>query len=272
MPELPEVETIRISLEPKLTGRTITGVSIELPKMIQNPAPEELESLLRGRTITGVDRRGKYLLIRLEGESTLAIHLRMTGQLTVEDADFPPGKATYFKVHLDNDTELRFNDQRKFGKVFYFDSKEIPASLSRLGPEPLSDEFTPERLKQIFARHQLAVKKALLNQEMIAGIGNIYADEALFSAGLHPARLVNSLTDAELEALYHAIRQVLTESIRHRGTTKRDYRDGEGQPGSHQDYLRVYGRKGEPCTVCGAPIAKMMFGGRGTHFCPICQG
>lgn len=272
MPELPEVETIRISLEPKLTGRMITGVSIALPKMIENPAPAELETAVQGRKIIGVERRGKYLLIRLDGESTLAIHLRMTGQLMVEDLERPPGKATYFKVQLDNGTELRFSDQRKFGKVFYFESREIPAALTRLGPEPLSEEFTPERLKQSFAKHQLAVKKALLDQTVIAGIGNIYADEALFLAGIHPARPVDSLTDQELEALYHAIRQVLTESISHRGTTKRDYRDGEGHPGSHQDYLRVYGRKGEPCIVCGTPLAKMIFGGRGTHFCPMCQG
>ncbi len=272
MPELPEVETIRITLEPKLIGRRITGVFVALPKMIQHPTPEALETLLTGRKITAMDRRGKYLLIRLDDAATLAIHLRMTGQLTVEERDLPPKKATYFTLGLDNGTEFRFNDVRKFGKVFYFECGKVPVSLMRLGPEPLSDEFTPERLKRSFAGHRLAVKKALLNQEIIAGIGNIYADEALFLAKILPFRPVNSLKDTEIEALYHAIRQVLTESIRHRGTTKRDYRDGEGHPGSYQHHLRVYGRKGEPCPVCGSPISKHIFGGRGTHFCPVCQG
>jgi formamidopyrimidine-DNA glycosylase len=172
---------------------------------------------------------------------------------------------------LDNGSELRFNDQRKFGKVFLFERGDPPQSLIKMGPEPLSPEFTASVLKERFGRRSLAVKKALLNQEIIAGIGNIYADEALFVSGIHPARPVNSLAKSEIEALFQGIRQVLSEGIKEGGTTFRDYRDGEGRFGSYQNKLRVYGRKGEKCPKCGGLIVKMIFGGRGAHFCPLCQ-
>jgi formamidopyrimidine-DNA glycosylase len=225
-----------------------------------------------GRVIERVERRGKYLLLILSNHQVLAIHLRMTGQLTVVPQTAEVPKATYFIVHLDNHTELRFNDTRKFGKVILYRDNAPPAGLKKLGPEPLAKSFTPAVLKKRFGKRELAVKKALLNQEIVAGIGNIYADEALFLAGIDPVRPVNTLTDPEMNKLVKAIRQVLREGIDHRGTTKRDYLDGEGHPGSHQDYLRVYGRKGMPCPVCGTPVAKINFGGRGTHFCPKCQG
>jgi formamidopyrimidine-DNA glycosylase len=218
-----------------------------------------------------VERRGKYLLLRLSGALILALHLRMTGQLTVEPAEEPVTKATYLILKLDNRTELRFRDQRKFGKAFVYAANTVPKSLDKLGPEPLSGEFTVDVLAKRLAGHKLAVKKALLNQELIAGIGNIYADEGLFVAGIHPSRLTSSLTQAEIGRLYQAIRQVLSEGIQYGGTSVRDYVNGEGEPGSYQEQLRVYGRKGQPCAVCGAPIAKMNLGGRGTHFCPLCQ-
>ena len=271
MPELPEVETIRLSLAAKLTGRTITQALTFNPKMVEGQSAESLSQQLEGRMIISLERRGKYLLLNLSGDLVLALHLRMTGQLTVERLTEPMATAIYFRLQLDNGTEMRFRDQRKFGKVFTYSADALPPSIGKLGPEPLADEFTLEVLRQRFARHQLAIKKALLNQEIIAGIGNIYADEALFMAGIHPARTVDSLDDSELQALYDSIRRVLKAGIEHRGTTKRDYRDGEGNPGSYQDKLQVYGRKGEPCLTCGAPVAKMNFGGRGTHFCPLCQ-
>lgn len=270
MPELPEVETIRRSLEPLLTGRTVIGITAHLPKMINVTVPE-LVGAVTGRTIDQVKRRGKYLVLDLSNHQVLAFHLRMTGQLTVEPETNEARKATYFIVKLDNRTELRFNDTRKFGKVILYPDDNPPMGLRKLGPEPLSPDFTPGLLRKRFAKRELAVKKALLNQEIVAGIGNIYADEALFLAGIHPARPVKSLSDSEINKLTQAIRQVLQEGIEHRGTTKRDYLDGQGHPGSHQDYLRVYGRKGMPCLNCGTPIAKMNFGGRGTHFCPMCQ-
>jgi formamidopyrimidine-DNA glycosylase len=174
-------------------------------------------------------------------------------------------------LQLDNHQELRFRDQRKFGRVWLFSTGEIPSFLAKLGPEPLEDEFTVSSLKEHLGERQLAIKKALLNQELIAGLGNIYTDEALFIAGIHPARPVKSLSDSDWIKLHQAIRRVLQEGIDHRGTTKRDYRDAEGHPGSYQNQLKVYGRKGEPCVRCQTPIVKMNFGGRGTHFCPMCQ-
>jgi formamidopyrimidine-DNA glycosylase len=271
MPELPEVETIRLSLEAKLTGRTIREVVVTNPGMLEGRSVAEFNREITGKTIKRVERRGKYLLLQLNGGLVLALHLRMTGQLTVEPLEQPVANATYLRLKLDNQFELRFRDQRKFGKAFVFAAAAVPQSLGKLGPEPLTSEFTVAVLSRQLAGHKLAIKKALLNQELVAGIGNIYADEGLFVAGIHPARLTDSLTPAEVTRLYQAIRQVLSEGIQYRGTSMRDYLDGEGKPGSYQEHLRVYGRKGQPCPICGAPIAKMNLGGRGTHFCPLCQ-
>lgn len=271
MPELPEVETIRLDLSPKLIGRKIIGVTISLAKLVDNMPEAEFLDKIDGRSIQEVTRRGKYLLLVLSGDVILAIHLRMTGQLTVAPVTSAAGKTTYFRLQLDDGCELRFSDVRKFGKVILYSRANPPGSLKRLGPEPLSPAFDVPTFQIRLGRRRLGIKKALLNQEIVAGIGNIYADESLFIAGLHPARPVDSLTDGEIIRLHEAIRQVLTEAIAHRGTTKRDYRDGEGNPGVYQNRLRVYGRKGEPCPVCLTPIVKMTYGGRGTHFCPSCQ-
>lgn len=271
MPELPEVETIRRSLRPKLINQTIIGAELRVPKMLQPMTVDQLSPQITGKIIQEVDRRGKYLLLKLSDDLILTIHLRMTGQLTVEPREMPEASAIYFKLFLNNGTELRFRDQRKFGKIMIFPTGKMPDSLLKLGPEPLLPEFTPAVFKKVITGRKLAVKKALLNQEIIAGIGNIYADEALFIAGIHPARTLESLDDQEIDRLYRAIRQVLSEGIEHHGTTKRDYRDGDGNPGSYQNKLRVYGNKGTPCPICKTPIAKMTFGGRGTHFCPMCQ-
>lgn len=271
MPELPEVETIRLTLLPKLVGARIVSGEFLYEKMLLGITVEEFWDRVTGKKINNLKRRGKYLLLELSEGLTIGIHLRMTGQLSVEKTDTQLAKATYFRLLLDNGMELRFRDQRKFGKVFLFEKGKIPPALLKIGPEPLSPEFTAAVFKSRLGRRNLAVKKALLNQEIIAGIGNIYADEALFVAGIHPARPVNSLTEAEVDALYHAVRQVLSEGIESHGTTFRDYRDGEGRPGSYQDRLRVYGQKGKPCPNCGGIIVKMIYGGRGTHFCPLCQ-
>jgi formamidopyrimidine-DNA glycosylase len=271
MPELPEVETIRLTLKPKLIGRTIVNGSVLWPKLIQNQTVEDFLATIYRQKIIDLDRRGKYLLFYFEGDLVLSIHLRMTGQLIVEPAGASPAKATYLQLGLDDGNELRFRDQRKFGRVTLFRANNPPAALEKLGPEPLSADFTMQRLISRLGHRQIAIKKALLDQEVIAGIGNIYADETLFLAGIHPARLVASLSGAEIEQLYHAIQKVLTEAIQNRGTTKRDYRDGEGKSGSNQDKLQVYDRKGLACYQCGNMIVKMNFGGRGTHFCPICQ-
>lgn len=272
MPELPEVETIRLTLEPKLLQHPITGGEVMLPKLIVDITPADFLQKITGQKIMAVERRGKYLLMKLTGALVIAIHLRMTGQLTVCPITAPLEKATYLRLTLDDGHELRFCDQRKFGRVWLFPEHSIPPGIGKLGPEPLNKDFSPEILAGRLANRELAIKKALLNQDIIAGLGNIYTDEALFLAGIHPARTSNSLTQNELESLFKAIQQVLSEGIEHHGTTKQHFCDGEGKPGSHQEYLRVYGRKGLPCLTCGNLIVKMSFGGRGTHFCPICQG
>lgn len=271
MPELPEVETIRLTILPKLKGRKIVSGEILHEKMLLEISPEVFFERVSGQFITGLERRGKYLLLELENNLIIGLHLRMTGQLSVEQSNSLLGKAIYFRLYLDNGTELRFRDQRKFGKVFLYERGRPPLALVNIGPEPLSPEFSVSVLKKRLGHRSLAIKKALLNQEIIAGIGNIYADEALFAAGIHPARSVNSLTDAEMNALYHAVQKVLSEGIESRGTTFRDYRDGEGRAGSYQNKLQVYGQKGKMCSQCGGLIVKMNFGGRGTHFCPMCQ-
>lgn len=271
MPELPEVETIRLTILPKLKGRRIISGEVLHEKMVLGISVEEFLERVSGQDIIGLERRGKYLLIELANKLIIGLHLRMTGRLSVEKSDSPLVKAIYFRLLLDNGTELRFRDQRKFGKVFLYEKGKPPLALKKIGPEPLSPEFTVSVLSKLLGRRSLAVKKALLNQEIIAGIGNIYADEALFTAGIHPARPVNSLTEAEMNALYHAVKKVLSEGIEFRGTTFRDYRDGEGRAGSYQNKLRVYGQKGKKCPNCGGLIVKMNFGGRGTHFCPLCQ-
>jgi formamidopyrimidine-DNA glycosylase len=271
MPELPEVETIRLTLKPKLIGKTIIKGEVLWPKLIQNQTVVDFLAQIRQKKIIDLRRRGKYLLFYLSDNLILAIHLRMTGQLLVEPAPNSLTKATYMQLTLDDGNELRFRDQRKFGKVTLFNEENQPVALTKLGPEPLSDQFTVKLLKEQLSRRKVAIKKALLDQEIIAGIGNIYADEALFLAGIHPARLVASLTEEELEKLYQGIRQVLSEGIKNRGTSLRDYLDGDGNPGSNQEQLRVYNRKGLTCVKCQNMIVKMNFAGRGTHFCPICQ-
>lgn len=271
MPELPEVETIRRTLEPRLVGRTIGDGAAYHPKLIQGQSERDFFAGIRDRKILAITRRGKYLLIHLSGERLIGVHLRMTGQLIVVPQDQPEAPATYLRLRLDNGTELRFCDQRKFGRVFCSPEDSLPESLVKLGPEPLSPGFSPDELKKRLARRHLAIKKALLNQEILAGLGNIYTDEALFIAGIHPERPAGSLSDLELEKLFHAIRRVLEEGIRNRGTTKRNYRDGDGNPGSNQEHLQVYDREGQACLKCGALIIKTFVGGRGTHFCPKCQ-
>ncbi len=271
MPELPEVETIRLTLAPKLIGRTIQAGTVSHAKLVQNMPETQLLTELRGKEITDLKRRGKYLLIKFTDGWTLTIHLRMTGQLIVVPVTEPVADATYFRLSFDNQTELRFRDQRKFGRVALFPQGQLSSGIENLGPEPLDPQFTIAVLTKQLSGRKLAIKKALLDQTVIAGIGNIYADEALFVSGIHPARLVESFTDPELAALFAAIQQVLREGIEYRGTTKRDYRTGDGATGEYQNQLRVYGRKGLPCPKCGAPVLKMIFAGRGTHFCPLCQ-
>ncbi len=271
MPELPEVETIRLSLLPGLLGKQITGGEVLLPKLIQELSPEEFLAGVSKREITALKRRGKYLILELDQKWALIVHLRMTGQLVLENTEAAMVKATYLKLQLNEGYDLRYRDQRKFGRIWLFEASRLTDFFAKLGPEPLEDDFTVAVWEKRLQKRQLAIKKLLLNQEIIAGLGNIYADEALFLAGILPERPANQLTELDVKNLYTSIRQVLQEGIEHRGTSKKDYLDGTGQPGSYQEKLRVYGRKNLPCVACGEPILKVNLGGRGTHYCGKCQ-
>ncbi len=266
MPELPEVETIVRDLRPQLTGCTITGVWIGWARTVATP---DFERRVVGQTITGVGRRGKYLTFALSGGDTLLIHLKMTGRLQVMPAGAPRLKHDRVIFTLDDGRELHFNDSRKFGRVYVV--ADPAQALASLGPEPLDDDFTAADFAALIARRKGRLKPLLLNQAFLAGVGNIYADEALFVAGLHPQRRADTLSTAQIEDLYRAIRHVLREAIRHEGTTVSWYRKVNGDEGQHQNHLLVYGRRDEPCTRCGEPIRRIVVGGRGTHFCPRCQ-
>jgi formamidopyrimidine-DNA glycosylase len=270
MPELPEVETVVRGLRAPLIGRSITGVSVAWPRTIARPSVDDLVARVVGRRITLVGRRGKYLIIGLD-QGYLLIHLKMSGRLQVVPAAHPPDKHVRVLFDLDNGQQLRFQDVRKFGRLYAVDD---PAEVTvGLGPEPLADDFTLDEFCHLLSRRSGRLKSLLLNQQFLAGLGNIYADEVLFSARLHPLRKASSLTRDEQDRLYRAIRTVLGHAVASRGTTldDRGYVDALGQPGMYQEQLAVYGRQGEPCHRCQLPIERIIIGGRSAHFCPGCQ-
>lgn len=273
MPELPEVETIRRSLQDKIKGKTLTGVEVFLDKMVKSFDVESLDAKLNGRKITRLDRRGKYLIIHLSGGLAMVIHLRMTGQLLYCSPEQETPKHTHVVFHFNDERELRFVDQRQFGKVQLVPVKELNtvSGLKTLGVEPLSDDFTREYIKRELKNKRTKIKSLLLDQTFIAGIGNIYADEALYRSMIHPERVASALNTRETARLFLAIKEVLIEGIDNRGTSIKDYIDGDGVQGTNQGNLRVYGRNGEPCDKCGKIIEKISVGGRSSHFCPKCQ-
>ena len=271
MPELPEVETVRRQLEPLLVGHRIQSfrVSAGAERLLRGRDAAELDAQLRGRAVTAVGRRGKYLSLLLDNEQIIVVHLRMTGSLRYREqthADEPFTRAVFA---LDHSRELRFVDMRKFGTIDLVERLED--ALPELGPEPLSDEFTVDALWQALRGRQVALKAALLNQANIAGIGNIYADEALFLSRLNPECPAGSLRPNERSALHAAIVQVLEQGVEHGGASFRDYTDASGDEGSQQYFVRVFRRTDQPCDECGAAIRRIVVGGRATHFCPKCQ-
>ncbi|PTM58113.1 DNA-formamidopyrimidine glycosylase [Desmospora activa] len=273
MPELPEVETVKQTLEVLIVGKTIEEVTVDLPRIIQEPPdPALFRELLRGRTVTGVGRRGKFLRIFLD-PWVLVSHLRMEGRYSVTSKDESIAKHTHVRFRFMDGTELRYNDVRQFGTMHLYrrgeDLKRPP--LNKLGPEPLSDEFTVEVLRERLAKRKAAVKAVLLNQAVVSGLGNIYVDEALFAAGIHPERSVQDLTEEETKQLYAAIRSTLQKAVEAGGSSVRSYVNGNGEMGMFQLQIQVYGRKGEACHRCGEPIQKTVVAGRGTHFCSLCQ-
>lgn len=272
MPELPEVETVRRSLQQALAGRRIVEVTrVAWARTIAAPAPEIFCDLLRDRAVLDVDRRAKYVVIRLDRDEALVVHLRMTGRLTVVSADDMPDKHTHVALRLDNSQQLFFRDTRKFGRIWLLDTDGLRVLYEKLGPEPLDDALTAEEFRTLLRKRKARLKPLLLDQTLIAGLGNIYADEALWLAKLHPLQTVAQISDAQIDALYAAIRHVLTISIERRGTTFADYRDAWGVGGENQHFLNVYDRKGQPCLRCGTPIERLVVAQRGTHICPHCQ-
>jgi formamidopyrimidine-DNA glycosylase len=271
MPELPEVETIRRDLLPLVVGRTITDawVSPNAPRLIQFLPPDEFCHQITGRLIANIERRGKYLLFRLDGDVLWGVHLRMTGRLLHDLTACPDNPYLRASFRLDDGAWLCFVDLRKFGTMWLVDDEALVTS--RLGPEPLGAEFTPAYLHSILKRRSAPVKAVLLDQSAIAGIGNIYADEALFRAGIIPARAANSISKVRGLRLYHAIREALELALGDRGSSFRDYLDAGGREGGHHLKVRVFRRTGEPCYVCGTEIRRAKVAGRSTHYCPKCQ-
>lgn len=274
MPELPEVENYARDLKPMLVGRRIVDVQVFWPRTIGRPAPEAFAAALLGRQIVNTDRRGKYLLFTLDNHHTLILHLRMTGGLCLEAPQAEPLKHTHVVLGLDNGQQLHYRDQRKFGRFYLVDD---PAMIvGKLGPEPLSDAFTPTDLLHAIAGRRSAIKTLLLDQTIVAGIGNIYADEALFLAGIDPRRPGSTLTLVDCARLHTAVRQALAEAIREGGSSLgrsalSNYARPTGLRGRYQERHRVFRRTGLPCPVCGTPIQQVRLAQRSTHFCPHCQ-
>lgn len=270
MPELPEVETVVRDLRPLLVGRSFAGIEVG-PKALRGKWSHAWPSRLLGQCVQAIERRGKWILIDLGGP-WLLVHLGMTGQFTVAAAELPRGTHTHIVFTLDDANELRFRDIRRFGSVaFYADRARLDAVFvsNQLGPEPfdLGTAYWRESLQST----RRSLKAILLDQTIVAGVGNIYADESLFEAKLHPATLGQTLTPSQAEKLRHAVVAVLTRAIEQRGSSIRDYVGGSGLKGQFQDKFRAYSRTGEPCLRCRTPIAKITLAGRSTHFCPKCQ-
>ncbi len=271
MPELPEVETVRRRLAPFLEGRTIAMAEVDDARLVRPEDPAAVAARLGGARIVGLGRRGKYLLVHLDDTSTLAVHLRMTGNLLVGADTVPAHRRAV--LHLDDGSRVDYTDLRRFGTWQLLEgAPELAEFLdARLGAEPLDPDFDAGTLRRAFAGRRAPVKALLLDQRLVAGVGNIYADEALHAARIHPETPAGAVTRPALARLATAVRDVLEIGIAAQGATLRDYRTPEGGYGSMQERFQVFDRTGEPCPHCGAAIVKTRVAGRGTHLCPRCQ-
>jgi formamidopyrimidine-DNA glycosylase len=273
MPELPEVETVRRALEPALVGRTIERAEIVDARLTRPEEPQLVAAELDGERVAAVERRGKYLVIRFQSGRALLVHLRMTGSFrTTRDGEGDEDPYRRAVVSLDDGSDVAYRDVRRFGTWLLLEPDEVEPYLAvRLGPEPLEERFTPRVLRDRLAGRRAPLKAALLDQRTVAGLGNIYADEALWRAKLHPRRGAGTLTAAEIRRAHTGIREALEMGVARQGSTLRDYRQPDGASGSMQDEFKAYGRLGEPCERCGTPIDRIVVGGRGTWYCPRCQ-
>jgi formamidopyrimidine-DNA glycosylase len=275
MPELPEVETLRRDLEDAVVGRRITAVYLYEPRVVRHPEPEAFVRQLMGKRILGAERRGKHLLIRLSDDCIWAVHLMLEGQFLYQEAEMPIASRIKLAVQLDNGFQLRLRDVVDMARTALVSTAERDAvlGLDAMGPEPLDPAFSVDRFLERLKGRSGMIKPLLMNQAFLAGVGNLYADEALFRARIHPERKANTLSDAERRRLYEVLLQVLREGIAARGTSgKRGmYRDLWGNKGHYQEQLRVFRREGEPCPGCPGTVALIRVGGRATHLCPSCQ-
>jgi formamidopyrimidine-DNA glycosylase len=287
MPELPEVETVRRGLSELIIGKSVTSALHDTPKSFPN-APADVAQFLVGASIIAIRRRAKVLMIDLSTDYSLVVHLKMTGQLVYVGADSRfgaghpndslvdalPDKSTRVTINFDDGSQLFFNDQRKFGWVKLMPTVKIPLLpfMQKVGPEPLDATFTAAEFAARFHRRaRTSIKAAILDQSVVAGVGNIYADESLWGAFIHPSRLTGSLTEKEFTDLYTDLRAVMNLSIEKGGSSNRNYVNAEGKRGSYMDFARVFRREGQPCPRCGTTIEKLRVAGRGTHICPQCQ-
>lgn len=270
MPELPEVETVKRGLQPLCVGQSVTHVQVHQPAL-RWPVPETLAQQLSGQTLRQLTRRGKYLLFEFEA-GTLLMHLGMTGVCRVLPQSAPLARHDHVVFEFANGESLRFNDSRRFGAILWTEADPLQhALLGKLGPEPLSETFDTAYLYQDTRQRRMAIKPWLMNSHHVVGVGNIYANEALFLAGIHPERPASSLTRPQAALLVEAVKRVLDEAIAAGGTTLRDFKNTQGKPGYFRQALKVYGNQGKACPQCGEPIQHLRQAQRSTYFCARCQ-
>lgn len=276
MPELPEVETVRTVLEGVIPGKTIKAVMFHKNRLFRTHSPVSLKKKIINRKINSVERRAKFLLIRLD-RGLLLVHLGMSGQVLLSDRSrktdhcFVPDKHTHLILTLSQEVVVYYRDPRMFGRIDYLDDKGFNSQFAGYGPEPLSKAFNQDYLQKALQQRKSSIKAVLLNQKIAPGMGNIYTDEALFLSAIHPERRASSLSGDEINRLVKAVKQVLRAGIKAKGTSISDYCDPDQNRGQFQMQLNVYGRAGEPCHVCKSPILKKVVAQRGTHWCPDCQ-
>jgi formamidopyrimidine-DNA glycosylase len=271
MPELPEVETIKEDLRGLVVGSTLEWAEVLAPSLVEQPSTEEFVGRLEGVGITGARRRAKHLIVELDSGDSLVFQLKIGGQLLLVPPVEEPLTALMLVLHLDGNRRLFLRDETGFTRARMLDAGELEERLSSLGPEPLEDGFEADYLPRAIGSRRAQIKPLLLDQKVISGIGNIYVDEILYDARLHPRRKANTFSEEEWQALHRAIRSNLAAGVEHRGTTVRLYRDVLDRPGEHQNYLRVFEKHGQPCPGCEGEVVREKVSGRPSHFCPACQ-
>ena len=271
MPELPEVETIKEDLRELVVSSTVEAAEVLDPTLVEQPSAEEFARRLGGVRISGARRRAKHLIVELDSGNSLVFQLKIGGQLLLVPPVREPRTALMLVLHLDGGRRLFLRDQTGFTRARLLGPQELAARLSSLGPEPFGEDFTPTYLQEKLGSRRAQIKPLILDQKVLSGVGNIYADEILYDARLHPRRKANTLSGEEWTALYGAIKENLAAGVEHRGTTVRLYKDVLDRPGEHQNYLRVFEKHGEPCPGCEGEVVREQVGGRPTHFCPGCQ-